>query len=172
MHALDTYFRGNSCTQPRRTTCCSSAKRSCRGRWWDSSWGEHGWPGADYRACQNWPSRGSLHGGVAGEGRRAARHPRVKSACSTCSDSAETPQAPRSGQVCVRRADTQLVLDGVDLTYLGTHAGWVYVAFILDVCSRIVLGWEVSTLLCIDPALDMALWVRRRSSADLTGFGP
>ena len=60
-----------------------------------------------------------------------------------------------------------------DLTYVRTHAGWVYVAFVLDVFSRIVLGWQVSTSLRTDlalDALDMALWARRRSGADLTGL--
>ena len=29
-----------------------------------------------------------------------------------------------------------------DLTYVKTHAGWVYAAFILDVYSRMVVGWQ------------------------------
>jgi Integrase core domain/MmyB-like transcription regulator ligand binding domain len=29
-----------------------------------------------------------------------------------------------------------------DLTYVKTHAGWVYVAFIIDVFSRFVVGWQ------------------------------
>jgi len=28
-----------------------------------------------------------------------------------------------------------------DLTYVKTHAGWVYAAFIIDVYSRLVVGW-------------------------------
>ncbi len=51
-----------------------------------------------------------------------------------------------------------------DLTYVKTHAGWVYVAFIIDVFSRFVVGWQVSrslhTELALD-ALEMAIWVRR-----------
>lgn len=46
-----------------------------------------------------------------------------------------------------------------------------YVAFVLDVFSRMVLGWQVSTSLRTDlalDALDMALWARRSSGADLT----
>ena len=31
-----------------------------------------------------------------------------------------------------------------DLTYVKTHAGWVYVAFIIDVFSRMVVGWQAS----------------------------
>jgi putative transposase len=51
-----------------------------------------------------------------------------------------------------------------DLTYVKTHSGWVYVAFVLDVCSRFVVGWQASRSLRTDLALDaleMALWARR-----------
>ena len=51
-----------------------------------------------------------------------------------------------------------------DLTYVKTHSGWVYVAFVVDVCSRYVVGWQVSSSLRTDLALDaleMALWSRR-----------
>ena len=51
-----------------------------------------------------------------------------------------------------------------DLTYVKTHAGWVYVAFIVDVFSRYVVGWQVSRSLRTDLALDaleMAIWARR-----------
>jgi putative transposase len=51
-----------------------------------------------------------------------------------------------------------------DLTYVKTHSGWVYVAFVVDVCSRYVVGWQVSRSLRADLALDaleMALWSRR-----------
>jgi putative transposase len=51
-----------------------------------------------------------------------------------------------------------------DLTYAKTHSGWVYVAFVVDVCSRFVVGWQASRSLRTDLALDaleMALWSRR-----------
>jgi putative transposase len=51
-----------------------------------------------------------------------------------------------------------------DLTYVKTHSGWVYVAFVVDVCSRFVVGWQASRSLRTDLALDaleMALWTRR-----------
>src|SRR5678815_3604546 len=51
-----------------------------------------------------------------------------------------------------------------DLTYVKTHGGWVYVAFVVDVCSRFVVGWQASRSLRTDLALDapeMALWARR-----------
>ena len=31
-----------------------------------------------------------------------------------------------------------------DLTYVKTFSGWVYVAFIIDVYSRRVVGWQAS----------------------------
>jgi putative transposase len=51
-----------------------------------------------------------------------------------------------------------------DLTYVKTHSGWVYVAFVVDACSRFVVGWQASRSLRTDLALDaleMALWWRR-----------
>ena len=60
-----------------------------------------------------------------------------------------------------------------DLTYVKTYAGWVYVAFIIDVYSRMVVGWQASTSLRADLAIDaleMAMWNRRRDGADLSGL--
>lgn len=60
-----------------------------------------------------------------------------------------------------------------DLTYVRTSAGWVYAAFILDVFSRMVIGWQVATSLYTDLALDalkMAIWRRRAEGADLAGL--
>ena len=51
-----------------------------------------------------------------------------------------------------------------DLTYVKTHSGWVYVAFIVDACSRFVVGWQASRSLRTElalEALEMALWARR-----------
>ncbi len=56
-----------------------------------------------------------------------------------------------------------------DLTYVKTHSGWVYVAFVVDVCSRFVVGWQASRSLRTDLALDaleMALWARRAVRLD------
>lgn len=60
-----------------------------------------------------------------------------------------------------------------DLTYVKTHSGWVYVAFIIDVYSRFVVGWQASWSLRSDLALDaleMAMFNRRRAGADLSGL--
>lgn len=56
-----------------------------------------------------------------------------------------------------------------DLTYIKTHSGWVYVAFVIDVFSRFVVGWQASRSLHADLALDaleMALWARRGRRLD------
>lgn len=60
-----------------------------------------------------------------------------------------------------------------DLTYVRTTAGWVYAAFVLDVFSRMIVGWQVSTSLYTDLALDalqMAIWRRHVDGHDLTGL--
>jgi putative transposase len=59
-----------------------------------------------------------------------------------------------------------------DITYVKTHSGWVYVAFVIDVFSRMVVGWQASTSLRSDLALDaleMAVWNRRRHGIDISG---
>jgi putative transposase len=41
-----------------------------------------------------------------------------------------------------------------DLTYVATWSGFVYVAFVIDVYSRMIVGWRVSRSLRTDLALD------------------
>jgi putative transposase len=56
-----------------------------------------------------------------------------------------------------------------DLTYVKTDSGWVYVAFVVDVHSRFVVGWQASRSLRTDlalHALEMALWARRATRLD------
>jgi len=51
-----------------------------------------------------------------------------------------------------------------DITYVATWAGFVYVAFVIDVFSRYIVGWRVSSSLRSDLALDaleQALWARK-----------
>jgi putative transposase len=60
-----------------------------------------------------------------------------------------------------------------DLTYVKTHSGWVYVAFIIDAFSRMVVGWQASRSLRSDLAIDaleMAVFNRRGADADLSGL--
>ena len=52
-----------------------------------------------------------------------------------------------------------------DLTYVRTWSGFVYVAFISDVYSRMIVGWQASRSLRSDLALDaleQAIWARSR----------
>ena len=58
-------------------------------------------------------------------------------------------------------------------SYVRTFSGWVYVAFITDVYSQRIIGWQTSTSRCTDLALDalrMAVWQRKRRGADLSGL--
>jgi putative transposase len=50
-----------------------------------------------------------------------------------------------------------------DLTYVRTWSGFVYVAFVTDVYSRMIVGWQASRSLRSDLALDaleQAIWAR------------
>lgn len=56
-----------------------------------------------------------------------------------------------------------------DFTYVWTWAGWVYVAFVFDVCSRRILGWRAATSMATPLVLDcleQALWTRRREGIE------
>lgn len=56
-----------------------------------------------------------------------------------------------------------------DITYVWTNAGWLYLAVVLDLCSRQVIGWAMGQRLTVDlaeEALTMALW-RRKPGAGL-----
>jgi len=58
-----------------------------------------------------------------------------------------------------------------DITYVRTYSGWVYAAFVLDVFSRRIVGWQLSTNLYTDLALDalnMGIWTRQRARHDLS----
>jgi transposase InsO family protein len=76
------------------------------------------------------------------------------------------PSAPRPPDLVDRdftasRPDQLWV---ADMTYVRTWSGWAYVAFVLDVYSRLIVGWQVAnhmrTELPLD-ALEMALWRRK-----------
>jgi putative transposase len=54
-----------------------------------------------------------------------------------------------------------------DITYLPTREGFLYLSFILDACSRKVVGWSMANHLgaeLVVDALEMALWRRRPPS--------
>lgn len=66
---------------------------------------------------------------------------------------AQVPAATRSDQVWV-----------VDITYIATGEGWVYLAVVLDACSRKVVGWAMAVSLetpLVTAALNQAQKERR-----------
>ncbi len=63
-------------------------------------------------------------------------------------------------------ADTNQVYVG-DITYIWTQEGWLYLAIVIDLFSRKVVGWSMSSrmkaqLVC--DALRMAIWQRQPSA--------
>ena len=61
----------------------------------------------------------------------------------TTTDSA----APRPADLVQRRFSPPApnLLWVADFTYVSTWSGWVYVAFVVDACSRHILGWRTAT---------------------------
>jgi putative transposase len=58
-----------------------------------------------------------------------------------------------------------------DLTYVKTHTGWTYVAFIIDVFSRAIVGWQASTSLRSDLAIDaLEMAIYSRNHRDLSSL--
>ena len=52
-----------------------------------------------------------------------------------------------------------------DITYIWTDEGWLYLAVVMDLYSRMVVGWALSermTATLVIDALQMALWRRKR----------
>ncbi|WP_231851682.1 IS3 family transposase [Modestobacter italicus] len=84
--------------------------------------------------------------------------------------------APDTRPDLVERAFTATGPDQLwvaDITYCRTFSGWVYAAFVIDVFSRRVVGWQLSRSLRTDLALDaleMGIWTRRRAGHDVTGL--
>ncbi|WP_151958462.1 IS3 family transposase [Acinetobacter junii] len=51
----------------------------------------------------------------------------------------------------------------MDITYIRTHEGWLYLAVVIDLFSRLVVGWSMKSRITTDLVLDallMALWRR------------
>ncbi|CAJ0783623.1 IS3 family transposase IS401 [Ralstonia chuxiongensis] len=56
-----------------------------------------------------------------------------------------------------------------DFTYVSTWQGWLYVAFVIDVFARRIVGWRVSSSMRTDfvlDALEQALYDRQPASSD------
>ncbi len=52
------------------------------------------------------------------------------------------------------RAERPNQLWGSDFTYVSTWQGWLYVAFVIDVYARRIVGWRVSSSMRTDFVLD------------------
>jgi len=56
-----------------------------------------------------------------------------------------------------------------DFTYVSTWQGWLYVAFVIDVFARRIVGWRVSSSMRTDfvlDALEQALYARQPERQD------
>jgi putative transposase len=94
---------------------------------------------------------------------------RGKGVKTTVSDKA-TP-CPRDHVNRQFRADRPNALWVSDFTYVSTWQGHVYVAFIIDVFARRIVGWKVSSSARTDfvlDALEQALYARRPTQGGLT----
>ena len=52
----------------------------------------------------------------------------------------------------------------IDITYIRTHEGWLYLTAVIDLYSRIVVGWAMNASMATELVLDaltMAVWRRR-----------
>ena len=81
--------------------------------------------------------------------------------------------AGRSGRPSVTASPTPNRLWVADLTYVRTWTGFTYVAFVTDVFSRRIVGWQASRSLKTDlalNALEQALWERNRTGASIDGL--
>ena len=55
-----------------------------------------------------------------------------------------------------------------DITYVSTYEGWLYVAVVIDLYSRAVVGWSMKPTMAIEillDALSMAVWRRKPKQA-------
>jgi len=83
------------------------------------------------------------------------------------------PLADRPADLMARRftATARDCLWGADITYIRPFSGWVYAAFAIDALARRVVGWQLSTSLHTDLALDaleIGIWTGRRAGWDLS----
>lgn len=55
-----------------------------------------------------------------------------------------------------------------DITYIRTYEGWLYLAVVMDLYSRMIIGWSMKTTLARELVLDallMAVWRRKPKQA-------
>jgi putative transposase len=91
--------------------------------------------------------------------------------CTTKSD----PKVARPEDLVERQFSAQRPnqLWVVDFTYVATWAGFVYVAFCIDVFSRMIIGWRAARSMTTDlvlDALEMGIWQRQRQGQSIQGL--
>ena len=77
-------------------------------------------------------------------------------------DAADRPADLVNRQFSAERPDQLWV---ADMTYVATWTGFVFVAFVIDVFSRRIVGWRVASSMKTDlvlDALEQALWARNK----------
>jgi putative transposase len=85
------------------------------------------------------------------------------------------PAAARPEDLINRKFNAQRP-DGlwvVDFIYVATWLGFVYVAFCIDVYSRLITGWRCSASMNTDlplDALEMGIWQRQRTGRSIQGL--
>jgi len=87
---------------------------------------------------------------------------RRKGTVTTVAGDERRPHPDRVERDFTATAPDQLYV--ADITYIPTWAGFLYLAIVLDVFSRRIVGWRMATHLrteLVRGALDMALWQRR-----------
>ncbi|MCR1781400.1 IS3 family transposase [Nocardioides carbamazepini] len=88
-----------------------------------------------------------------------------------CGESRTSGSEGGPGKPTSREADRAPWSD--PYTYCRTFAGWVYAAFVIDVYSRRIVGWQLSKNLRTDLALDaleMGLWARQHAGRETSGL--
>lgn len=129
----------------------------------------HAWSGGTYGTPR-------IHPELADEGWRVGRKrvarlmretglqgvTRRRGTFTTVRDEQRRPYPDRVERAFVAEAPNELYV--ADITYIPTWAGFLYLAVVLDVFSRRVVGWSMATHLrseLVLDALNMALWQRK-----------
>ncbi len=92
---------------------------------------------------------------------------RGKSVRTTVPDTSAPCPLDRVNRVFKAERPNQLWVS--DFTYVSTWQGWLYVAFVIDVFARRIVGWRVSSTMATDfvlDALEQALYDRQPGSED------
>ena len=129
----------------------------------------HAWSGGTYGTPR-------IHPELADEGWRIGRKrvarlmretglqgvTRRRGTFTTVRDEQRRPYPDRVERAFVAEAPNELYV--ADITYIPTWAGFLYLAVVLDVFSRRIVGWSMATHLrsaLVLDALEMALWQRK-----------